>query len=385
MRAGVPSRLILHVGMPKTGTSSIQETLFHGLTDPRFRYVGLGMVNGSRPIQSLVGDSPVVAHAHPLQGIDPVAMRAAATRFRESWERQVALARKAGATPVVSAEDCWFLTAEELGRLDAMIRSAGYGAQVVVYLRSPLGWLGSMYQELLKSGHEAFVDGLLIGGDVDRAWGRPFGCDYLRQLGVFAEVFGGANLTVRMFDRAVMAEGCVVMDFCGLLGIRMERSRVRRVNEGLSLDAARFVHAYNRFQRAADGFPFWRFLMLLRRLQGLGGEPLRLHPDLLSPVVGELEAQIPVLRERYGVELGADWLSADGERIRSEGDLGTFSRASLEWLSRETGTGVVGEGGDVARQVARLVGCLRPRRWDEVQERLRGRLRGFALWRANRW
>ena len=38
---------ILHVGMPKTGTTSIQESLYHGLDDPAFRYIGLGWTNSA--------------------------------------------------------------------------------------------------------------------------------------------------------------------------------------------------------------------------------------------------------------------------------------------------------------------------------------------------
>ena len=33
---------ILHLGMPKTGTSSIQDSLFLGLEDPRFHFLSLG-------------------------------------------------------------------------------------------------------------------------------------------------------------------------------------------------------------------------------------------------------------------------------------------------------------------------------------------------------
>ena len=51
-------RCILHVGMPKTGTSSIQETLYHGLKDPRFRYISLerGRTATNRALTVLFAD-----------------------------------------------------------------------------------------------------------------------------------------------------------------------------------------------------------------------------------------------------------------------------------------------------------------------------------------
>ena len=47
---------ILHVGMPKTGTSSIQESLYFGLADPGFRLIGLGDANAVRFLEPLFGD-----------------------------------------------------------------------------------------------------------------------------------------------------------------------------------------------------------------------------------------------------------------------------------------------------------------------------------------
>lgn len=365
--------LILHAGMPKTGTSSIQETLFHGLKDPRFHYVGLGLVNGSRAIQCLVGDDPVIRHVHAAQGIDRDAVERLAPQFQRCWERQLVRARKAGATPIVSAEDCWFLTRIELGRLNRMIESMGYRAHVVVYLRPPLSWLASMFQELLKSGYHAFVDELLIRPPGDAANAGVYGYDYLRQLATFETVFGQGNLTVRRFGRDALADGCVVADFCRQCGIAMPRHRVRRVNESLGLDASRFLFAYNRFRRLQEHRPFGEVLLLLRRLQEeLPSRPLRLHPDLLSPVLPALTAAMPVLRERYGVDLLEDWTMIADDMVRCEDDLFRFSRSSLDWLVSAVGAmpGDVHSSTEEAHLVAHHISRLRPR--------VRHRLEGFV-------
>ena len=49
---------IFHIGMHKTGTSSIQESLYYGLRDPSFLYFGFGEPNGSRGLKTLFGDDP---------------------------------------------------------------------------------------------------------------------------------------------------------------------------------------------------------------------------------------------------------------------------------------------------------------------------------------
>lgn len=379
-----PKRFILHVGMPKTGSSSIQESLFHGLADPRFHYIGLGLVNGSRGIQCLVGDEPVAKHLHPAQGIDREAFRSRSSLFRQAWERQVERARRAGAIPVLSAEDCWFFDREEWGRLAALIAETGHRAHVIAYVRPPLAWLASMFQELLKSGHHAFVDDLLIrDGKASTAVG-PFGCDYLLRLSMIEEVFGAGNLSVRAYRPEALAGGCVVEDFCRQAGIEMPGRRIRRVNESLSLDATRFLYSYNRFARRSDSRSFREFLLLLRRLGECPGPPLRLHPDLLDAVMPLVAAQLPVLQQRYGVALEEDWTRAGEGAIQCEADLWRFSPQALEWLDAASGAIAVPSAADTANpaEVAARVASLRPRFRDRWEDFLSGKRFQWRLRRA---
>ena len=382
----MPLPLILHVGMPKTGTSSIQETLFHGLNDPRFRYIALGAANGSRAIQCLVGDQPLVGHLHEAQGIDADRMRQRATQFRQSWERQALRARQSGAIPIISAEDCWFLNRNELLRLRSMLEDMGFRARVVTYLRPPLAWVSSMFQELLKSGHRRFADQLLVVPPKVAADPQVFGCDYLHRLRLIEDVFGKDALTLRAFRRESLEGGCVVTDFCRCTGVRVSARSIRRVNDGMSLDATRFLYAYNRFRRMQQRLPFRDFLLILRRLQELPGPPLQLHPQVLGPVRELLEAQLPLLRTQYGVDLTEDWSSPDSEAVRTEEDLFRFTQRSLDWLAAGAGHSLASNcsGADAAHEVAQCVGRLRPRLRHRIEDHVIGRIRQFRLKRAER-
>lgn len=363
--------------MPKTGTSSIQESLFRGLNDRRFRYVGLGLVNASRALQCLVGDEPVARHTHPAQGVDPEAMRQRAPHFRACWERQIARAREAGAVPVVSAEDCWFMTRGELERLRQLIESSGHRVRVIAYLRPPLAWLASMFQELLKSGHHRFVDELLI----DSAVTGSIGWDYLERLETFAEVFGRNRLSIRLCRREALADGCVVTDFCREVGIVMPPRRIHRLNESLSLEATRFLYAFNRHVRAKDGRPFWNVLLLIRRLQECPGRPLVLHPSLLMSVWSRIGVSGEAIAAAYGVDLREDFDVNDAEVLGSEDDLWRFSGESLEWLDVALGgRAACAEPLAVAADVARLQSRLRHR----LEAVVLGRLQQVRLRRANR-
>lgn len=324
--------------MHKAGSSSLQAYLFRHLRDPRFQYVSMYDVNGSRPIQSLVGDRPVAAHTHPAEGIDPEAMRRRAPRFRRSLHRQLARAQRIGAIPILSAEDIWLMTRTEVQRLHELIVSHGYRAHVVVYLRAPLAWLGSIFQESLKSGHDTFLRGnpLITAESPEKP--LPPGLDYLGRLEMFAERFGRDHLTVRTFAPRTLTNGCLVTDFCHTLGITMTGARIERVNESLTLDACRFLYAFNQGARRETGVRFWE---VLRGLRECPGPSLRLHPSILMPMQDALRHQLDVLRTNWSVDLTEDSPLIDDEMLRDETMLNRYSPAALEWLAMATGARAV--------------------------------------------
>jgi hypothetical protein len=61
-------RVIVHIGMHKTGSSSIQHTLYQRLADASFEYADLGCANHSEQIHSLFSSSPERYHLHRKRG-----------------------------------------------------------------------------------------------------------------------------------------------------------------------------------------------------------------------------------------------------------------------------------------------------------------------------
>lgn len=81
------TRCWLHIGMPKTGTSSIQETLYYELIDPGFVYCGFGEINGSYALSAFVGKSPYIASLRTLGVGADAYRRRMLGRFRRSVKR----------------------------------------------------------------------------------------------------------------------------------------------------------------------------------------------------------------------------------------------------------------------------------------------------------
>lgn len=51
-------RCVVHHGMPKTGSTSLQSFLGFDLQDSSYRYLGFGQVNGSNALCTLFADNP---------------------------------------------------------------------------------------------------------------------------------------------------------------------------------------------------------------------------------------------------------------------------------------------------------------------------------------
>ncbi|NDY93097.1 hypothetical protein [Ideonella livida] len=70
------------------------------------------------------------------------------------------------------------------------------------------------------------------------------------------------------FDPAAMPEGCVVRDFCQRLGLELEASTIRRVNQGMRRDALCLLYLDRKFNRQRKEAGWRRADAALQRLPG---------------------------------------------------------------------------------------------------------------------
>ncbi len=221
--------MILHVGMPKTGSSSLQSALAHRLRDPRFRFIQLGgMANGSLIMGNAfaeLGDYP-----HPPS----------ASRDERLFARRYAMATLTSALnedlatrPILSAEILHALLREtKLHMLDFFARYRG-DLQIAAYLRRPKSYVESAFQEVLKHGFHG-LDHLDVA-IVYREFFEPFD-----------DALGRQNVSIRLFERPALHEGCVVADFAQTWGIDIDRTDISRERMSLSGEAVKLLYIYRR-------------------------------------------------------------------------------------------------------------------------------------------
>ena len=347
---------ILHVGMPKTGTTAIQSSLFGSLRDKRFRLITLDSYFGNRTMSAAFMPTEFDRGSIFFRGVDPARMssvRATATAY---IDRSLRSARRSGRVPIISAEMVWMFSEEQLRTLASFLATRGFRPRVYGYIRAPLDMLESVFQQKIRVGRT----------EPWRELRRIMEGQPLRtRISVFDDVFGEASVDLRYFDPECFPGRCVVMDFCERAGIEFDRDQVFRVNESLNINAIKFLHAIGR-HRIAQGrsMPFSMTLMellkwesLVHVLQRVPGPSLRLHSSLTSAFAESYRSEQPWLEKR--LERSAPSTLAvrrNDEGIRSEAELGSFDPAALDWLEAFTGERVGGDGQDPG--VAAAVGAM---------------------------
>jgi hypothetical protein len=186
--------VVLHVGMHKTGTTSLQTMIARnrehftaqGLYYPDTGQVGVG--DGQHNLAwELNGD----------ERFDPEAGTIADLAEELRHQRPAAV--------LISSEDLEYLhdKPDRMVLLRRVLEQVGYSARVVITLREPSEYLESLYYELVLQGRAGEFDAFVTEALDQRGVFSPGGIelDYARLVGGFAGVFGDRALRVLAYDR----------------------------------------------------------------------------------------------------------------------------------------------------------------------------------------
>jgi hypothetical protein len=346
-----------HIGMPKTGTTSIQSALFYQLSEPHLQYCSFGEVNGSRGMSTLFSETPGNFVWNKLLGLDDQSVAQYRKQLESRRNRAVRRARSRGADLVISAESGWNMTSSELARIKAWLNSEGYEVKVVAYLRPWMAWLPSILQEKIKNGLTDFAKVV----DYDSLTGL---LDYAGRMDRTVEVFGEDAVDWRKYDRRSLRSGCAVQDFFECIGAKGAPPQAPFENDSLGMEACKLLYHYNRHQFPATADSRWlaERSFLLGHLNTLRSEPLQMHRSLVEHIVPFVEEQQKHLLNRHGIDLplGMENVAEGDAGIRSEEDLLSPLLSTLEWLTRSSCSGPLsctssaGRSHEIADRVGRI-------------------------------
>jgi hypothetical protein len=244
-------------------------------------------------------------------------------------DRSLVHASRNGVTPILSAEHAWTFEEADYASLKHFLNDRGFEATIVCYIRAPLDYFESSFQQLLiAGGYESWADLF-----EEHRFAEP--------LHNADRVFGRDNVLPFFFDPADFPGHCVVQHFCQHIGLAPSAVTITRVNEGLSIDALRLLYTADQVQAVRHDSSFSRLhrRLLIARLRDLPGPRMRFSPSVTDTFRKSIEPQWPWLEERLGRRIPMSLLPREpAAEIRSEADMLDVSTDAFAWLSEHTGT-----------------------------------------------
>jgi hypothetical protein len=311
-------RCWLHIGMHKTGSSSVQHNLA-AVKDPdgwSILRVG-GRANMGPALHAILNQPHDESRWFRRLGYasDQVSAKGEvwAAEFRE------AVASSDKELFIVSAEAISTFTETAVVELKKFLDSVFDEVRVIGYVRSPKAFKVSRFQENVKHGNGRFNVGSMK-------------MDYRRLFEKFDRIFGRENVNLRKFDPSRFTANCAVTDFCEQIGISLPPDfQIQRFNESLSREACGILFAYRKF---GPGYGVGENVIkenvkLLKALRSMTGAKFDIADSVFESTSKRERKDREWMQERLSESL-VEKARENADAIRNEEEMLTITKASCE-------------------------------------------------------
>jgi hypothetical protein len=238
---------VIHIGMPKAGSSTLQEFLqsnVDGLSRQGFVYTRFDPRMGSQfefPLVGLTATQTLIppAFERNLLNLHDLAAQAAyVDRYTRHLQAQLAQAA-AHKCFIGSSEHAypWLNTQAKIAALDQFLCARFRHVRYILYLRHPEEFILSGYSEAIRRGER-----LSLAAHLRRA----VRVNHAVQVDRWVKAVGRDRFALRPLSRDVLHGGDLLTDFCRLAGIDTTGlTRAAPVNIGLSVQELRLRRVLN--------------------------------------------------------------------------------------------------------------------------------------------
>ncbi|SIS96388.1 hypothetical protein [Paracoccus saliphilus] len=293
----------LHAGMPRTGSTSIQNALLSFKSD-RIRYADLGQANHSAPLICSFSESPQDYHVYRNRGLTD-------KQIAEEVDRHM----KAVNSAVLEDGDVIFssegivdhLKPHEIKAMAKFLRDHSERVQVIIYVRPLASLAASQMQQRIIDGLKNFTIP------------AP---QYRKRFQPFINQFGRKNVQFVRYSRDDLIGGNVVSDFAERVGVDEVRLSTPIRNDPWSVEAIGTLYAFNKFTAPQlDGRKKSEALhKLMQNLSGVTGRRFDLSRELIEQHIEKHRGAVEWAERVCGFDLRGTIKDVENP-IRSEADL----------------------------------------------------------------
>ncbi|MFN3210780.1 MAG: hypothetical protein ACE369_17610 [Roseovarius sp.] len=315
-------RVIVHAGMHKTGSSSIQQTL-HKHAFPGITYAPWRTSNHSGQFVLLFHEEPEHHVGFQKNGAPADSLRKQRAEWLEKFDRALG---NCSDTFVISAEAISAGHPSNVAaqrKMVAHLRKFTDDIELVVYVRPPAGYMQSAFQQKVKGGG-------LASFDLERRWPN-----YRQRFQPLIDSFSDFKVSLRLFDRNKLTGGDVVTDFVQSLGAEIAPEQVIQANESLSIEALSLLYTQRRLGHGLiSGFPksMSANARLISALQDFGSGKVQFSREALIPVFETHAEDLAWMESKLGVSI-SDLPDTDRDHaIATEEDIFAVAETQAEKL-----------------------------------------------------
>ena len=358
-------RCIVHVGMHKTGSSSIQENLYNKKNNINFSYFDLGVANHSVPMFTLFTDAPKANDYMNKMGFDEDGVAEYMAKVDARFRKHLSLNYDYEVF-ILSGEGMNVLSKNALDKLKEYLLQFFEEINIVAYVRAPIAYINSVFQERVKAGLGNF-------STMHMLYPR-----YNHKLYKFDLVFGKENVFLHYFDRAHLEDGDVTVDFLKKNHLKVHNQHFIVTNETLSLEAIALLYVYYKFGLGYGVGEKNKFEnnQLLKSLSKFGTRQMKIDKSVLQMLILNNKNDIQWIEERLGMPiLDETYYPEPGQGIGSEEELIqvaiTVTDVLKEYIGDVARTKVIR--GDSIDDVVALVHLLRVKE-KEKKKKIKSRI-----------
>jgi hypothetical protein len=316
------TKVLIHYGMPKTGSSSIQHSFYNKLNNEGHYYGDLGAANAGNFLVDLLEDNPEKFRHNREVLRKNASHKVDKPTFWASIAREVGYTNKR--TLVISAEKFFNLKEASFKKLVDWLYERDCEIYAAGYIRSPISYIESLIQQRIKGG--------VADIDVNRHYPQ-----YRAKLEKFERLLGLGNIAYWSFLPANFPGQCVVRDFVARAGISFDVNDIVHKNESLSLPTLRLLYIYNKYR---DHHGYSRddrtgMAKLIDAMKGIRGEKFRLHSSVARSLIENNRGDIEWIEGRLGVSFNEQITDSDSA-IHHDSQLLSVSDQEIVWLQQQS-------------------------------------------------
>ncbi|HDL01809.1 MAG TPA: hypothetical protein ENH23_06210 [candidate division Zixibacteria bacterium] len=225
------SRLYIHIGTHKTGSTAIQHFLRQN--DVLLRTKGFFCLQGLKEFKTLI-TSKEVNNKIITRCKKELESRVKQTKQKNTDQCFILSREGFSGNPLIGYKNAG-IVAKRLSQI-----TTNFDVYIIVYLRRQDGFVESMYTQQIHEGESYTFQSFLYSLPA-------FSFNWKHLLTCYSEYFGKENIIVRQYDKFFLPEpDSLLVDFCQILGIDIQNTAFHdessKPNRGYSIDALEIAH-----------------------------------------------------------------------------------------------------------------------------------------------